>query len=338
MSEDYSLLHYNTFGIPASCKEFIEISSTKELQELIQERSENRFSDYFVLGGGSNLLLRNNIEKTVLFNHINGIDIEETNGDFTIVSCGGGENWHKFVLWTLDNGLGGIENLSLIPGSVGASPIQNIGAYGVELKDVFLKLEAISLEDGEIQYFDLEDCEFGYRDSVFKSLFKGLFFISRVWFKLTNSNHIIKMKYGAIKGEVSKMGINYPSPKDISKAVINIRQSKLPDPAKVGNSGSFFKNPIITAAKKRSLSLDFPNLRFFPVEDGNFKIAAGWLIDQAGWKGKTIGHVACYEKQALVIVNLGGASGQEIWEYALKVIESINEKYGIELQTEVNSV
>lgn len=331
-----SLKPYNTFGIDVRCDEFVEVHDLKSLEHILLSHDYKPAGHYFILGGGSNILLRDRIKKIVLYNQIKGLNIVESKGNETIIAAGGGEIWNDLVMWALANGLGGIENLSLIPGSVGAAPIQNIGAYGVELKDVFYKLDAIHLETAKKRSFYAEECDFAYRNSVFKTALKGQYFITKVYLKLTNSNHILNTSYGAIQQELTDQGILEPGIKDVSNSIISIRRSKLPDPKELGNSGSFFKNPVVSEYQLNQLKSDFPDLRYFPFGERQFKLAAGWLIEQAGWKGKRIGETGCYKHQSLVIVNYGQATGKEVWNHAERVIKSVHEKFGVSLEPEVN--
>jgi UDP-N-acetylmuramate dehydrogenase len=332
--KNVSLQPYNTFGLDAQTRYLAEIDSEETFLNTLALAE----GPLFILGGGSNLLFKNDWQGTVLLNQIAGRSIIESSENEVIVKVGGGENWHQFVLWCLENGFGGVENLSLIPGTVGASPIQNIGAYGVELKDVFLKLEAIHLETGKTETYMLDDCRFGYRDSIFKQELKGKVFISQVYFKLTKNQHKLNTSYGAIAEVLNSKGINYPTIKDISDAVIEIRSSKLPDPKVLGNSGSFFKNPEIGPEAFESFHQKFPAAPYYVLENGDFKIPAGWLIEQAGWKGKKIGNTGSHKDQALVLVNYGGATGEEIWNLALAIQQSVKEKFGIEIYPEVNVI
>lgn len=311
---------------------FTEISTPKEFRDILALN----IKPILTLGGGSNMLLTKNQEGLVLKNNFRGIEIVETTPTHSTVAIGGGENWHEFVLWSLSQNLGGIENLSLIPGTVGASPIQNIGAYGIELQDVFVKLEALSFETGQMRTFDKKDCKFGYRESVFKKELKGKYFISKVILRLTNKNHVIKDSYGAIKTVLKEKEIEKPTIKDISDAVIEIRSSKLPDPKVLGNSGSFFKNPEIEKEQFLALQKQFPNLVFYELPNERYKIPAGWLIDQCGWKGLRVGNTGAHAAQALVLVNYGGATGNEVWQLAKKIQYSVLKKYGIKLMPEVN--
>jgi len=333
---NFSLQAYNTFGLPAIASRLVKIKELSQLQTFL---SENK-APYFILGGGSNMLLTKDIKKTVLKNEIQGIEITRRFKNCVYVAIGGGMNWHELVLWTIKKKLGGIENLSLIPGTVGASPIQNIGAYGVELKDVFYKLQAVNLRTGKVKYFFKKDCQFGYRESVFKKELKGEYFITKVWLKLNKvSAHQLNIKYGAIQNTLQEMGVKKkPTIKNISDAVIAIRSSKLPDPAKLGNSGSFFKNPEISKNKFKKLQKQFPNIVFYDLPNGKIKVPAGWLIEQCGWKGKRIGNTGAHAKQALVLVNYGNATGQEVKALAFKIIDSVKDKFGIKLNAEVNII
>ncbi|NRA48144.1 MAG: UDP-N-acetylmuramate dehydrogenase [Phaeodactylibacter sp.] len=330
---NFSLQSYNTFGIDAKAARFSGIETTEQLRAILSNQQHQAF---FILGGGSNLLLTRDIDQWVLHNQISGIAIVDEDEDKVVIRIGGGKNWHETVLWSLEQGYGGLENLSLIPGTVGAAPIQNIGAYGVELSDVFERLEAIDLSTGEHLEFNAEEAAFGYRDSLFKKELKGKIFITYVHLRLTKRAHRSNTSYGAIKTTLEEQGINNPDPKDVSRAVIQIRQSKLPDPKEIGNSGSFFKNPVISNEQFRELRESHPAAPGYPAGAGYTKVPAGWLIEQAGWKGKRVGATGTYHKQALVLVNHGGAKGPEIWALACQIIEDINNRFGISLQPEVN--
>lgn len=332
--ENQSLSAYNTFGVEAKAQWFASFNSVEALREVLSERLPMAF----ILGGGSNLLLTRDVPGLVAKNEIAGIQVESETEDSVLVSAGGGTSWHSFVLWCVARGYGGVENLSLIPGTVGAAPIQNIGAYGVEIKDVFEYLEALELATGKIRTFQAADCSFGYRDSVFKHQLKGQYCILKVVFRLSKNQHQLHTTYGAIQETLAAMGIVHPDIASISEAVIRIRTSKLPDPAKLGNAGSFFKNPEIDAAQFSVLQQSFPNILHFPTAEGRQKIPAGWLIEQCGWKGKRTGDAGCYEKQALVLVNYGQASGQEILDLAKAIIASVESKFGIALTPEVNLI
>lgn len=328
-----SLQAYNTFGVNAFAEALIEIDSEEKLQEVIHSKPARPF---FILGGGSNVLFRQDLNATVLLNRIQGMVLVEEDDETATIAVGGGENWHELVLWTLENNWGGLENLSLIPGTVGAAPIQNIGAYGVELKDSFMGLEAIELSTGEEQVFSAEDCQFGYRDSYFKREGKGKYFITRVYLSLSKQTQV-NTSYGAIQEVLQAADIVQPSIQDVSKAVIQIRSSKLPDPAVIGNCGSFFKNPELKLADFERLQAEYPQMPHYPAIN-KVKVPAGWLIEQCGWKGQKRGNVGCYEKQALVLVNLGGATGGEVWNLAQEIKTSVKEKFGVELDIEVNVI
>ena len=330
-----SLKDYNTFGIDAYAKKFVSIASEKELKTLL---SSERKTPIFILGGGSNMLLRNNIEAFVWHINIKGIEIISENDQEVWVEAKAGENWHEFVLYCLQNNYGGVENLSLIPGNVGTAPIQNIGAYGVELKDVFTSCKAIEIDSQEEKEFNLKDCKFGYRDSIFKNEAKGKYIITSVVFKLTKNHHQLHTSYGAIQQQLLTNGVENPTIRDVSEAVIEIRQSKLPNPKELGNSGSFFKNPIITAEKFQEFRLQFPEAPFYEVSPTEFKIPAGWLIEKAGFKGKRYGDAGVHKNQALVLVNYGNATGEEIWELALTIQREVKKLFGIYIEPEVNVI
>lgn len=332
--ENIDLKPFNTFGISASCRILYKIHSNGDILNIL-DKVEGPF---FILGGGSNLLLSKDQETVILKNEIFGKKVVEENADSIVIEVGGGEPWHAFVLWSIRQGFGGLENLSLIPGTVGAAPIQNIGAYGVELDQVFHSLHAIHLKSGELHTFNTADCHFGYRDSIFKNKLKGQFFITHVNFKLTKQNHVLHLDYGAIKEELKSRNILTPDIKSISDAVIAIRQSKLPDPAVLGNSGSFFKNPVVKDNFFSDLKTKYPSIPSYPHGEGEVKIPAGWLIEQAGWKGRRIEDAGCYEKQALVLVNYGKANGEQILELAELIIEDVHSKFDILLTPEVNII
>ena len=334
IQKDYSLRQLNTFGLNVSAKIFAEIFSEDDLMALISDRqfaNENKF----VLGGGSNILFTHDLNAFCILNHIRGIKKLKEDEEHVWISSGAGEVWHDLVMYCVNNNYGGIENLSLIPGSAGAAPIQNIGAYGVELKETFQELEAIDLLTGEKKIFTLADCNFGYRDSVFKRVQKNKFIITSVTLRL-NKQHHVNTSYGAIEQELKAMNINAPDIKSVSQAVMNIRRSKLPDPAVIGNCGSFFKNPEVAEAKFLELKKNYPDITAYPVSSGKMKLAAGWLIEQCGWKGKRIGNVGMHAKQALVLVNSGDATGEELFAHAKKVQLSVKEKFDVLLEMEVN--
>ena len=337
MQENFSLQPYNTFGVNAQAKYFVEINSIEELKDALTFSKENTLPLLF-LGGGSNILLTKDFDGLAIKLNLKGITEKEVNENEILVTAKAGENWHEFVMYCLNKNYGGLENLSLIPGNVGTSPMQNIGAYGTEIKDVFVNCQVLDLENLELSTFDLEKCRFGYRDSIFKQEGKGRFIILEVTFKLTQKDHHIKTAYGAIISELEHLGITNPTIQDVSKAVINIRQSKLPDPKVIGNAGSFFKNPTIPLAQFEELKQKFENIQGYP--NGNMvKVPAGWLIEQCGWKGKQIGNVASHKLQSLVIINATGeATGKEIFDFSTEIINSVQEKFGIELEREVNII
>ena len=334
IQENFSLQQYNTFGVEAKTKYFAEVNSVEELKETLRLSH----SPLLILGGGSNLLFTKDFEGLVIKLNLKGITEQITDENHVLVTAKAGENWHNFVQKTISKNYGGLENLSLIPGNVGTCPIQNIGAYGTEIKDHFVACKALNIETLEIETIDLEQCKFGYRDSIFKTSSKGKYVILEVTFKLTTKNHHIKTEYGAISSELKNLGIENPTIQDVAKAVINIRQSKLPNPAETGNAGSFFKNPTIPLAQFENLKEQFPEIQGYP--NGDFvKVPAGWLIENAGWKGKQIGNVASHKWQALVIINAtGNATGKEIYDFSSQIINSVKEKYGIELEREVNII
>ncbi|MEM8527563.1 MAG: UDP-N-acetylmuramate dehydrogenase [Bacteroidota bacterium] len=334
LKQNFSLKEYNTFGIDVVAASFVAIHSVEELQQILLKNNDSE--KIMILGGGSNMLLTKDLDRLVVHNQIKGFEIVAEEKDHSIVAVGGGENWHEFVLMCVENDLGGVENLSLIPGTVGAAPIQNIGAYGVELKDVFERLEAVELSTGKVYTFDKTACQFGYRDSVFKRDLKGKFCITKVYFRLSKQQHQLNTSYGAIAQVLDDKNINSPSIKDISDAVIEIRQSKLPDPKVLGNSGSFFKNPEIPLAQFEDLQQRFPEIVHYSLPNGKVKVPAGWLIEQCGWKGKRIGNTGAYEKQALVLVNYGGATGEEVFLLAKEIAASVKSKFGITITPEVN--
>ena len=337
MQENFSLKAYNTFGVNAKAKYFAEVNSVEELIKTIKFSNTQTLPLLF-LGGGSNVLFTKNFDGLVIQLNLKGISEEIINENEVLVTAKAGENWHEFVTFCLNKNYGGLENLSLIPGNVGTSPMQNIGAYGTEIKDIFVSCKVLNLKTSEVEIFDLNKCRFGYRDSIFKQEGKGKYVIMEVTFKLTRKNHNIKTEYGAIKTELENSGIQNPTIQDVSKAVINIRQSKLPDPKIIGNAGSFFKNPTIPLPQFEDLKLKFENIQGYP--NGDFvKVPAGWLIEQCGWKGKQIGNVASHQLQSLVIINAtGNATGKEIYDFSTMIIDSVKEKFGIELEREVNMI
>ena len=333
--QHFSLKNYNTFGIEAFAKQFVSVHSSEELAMILKQYSnENKF----VLGGGSNMLLTKDIDALVIHLDIKGKKIVQEDADFVWVEGQAGENWHEFVLWTIENNFGGLENMSLIPGNVGTTPIQNIGAYGTEIKDTFVSCEAMRIDTQEIKTFDNKSCHFGYRESVFKNEVKDQYIITSVVFKLTKRNHKINISYGDISTELAKNNITNPTLKDVSNAVIAIRKSKLPDPKELGNSGSFFKNPIVSKKAFEAIHAKFPEMKYYDVSETEVKVPAGWLIEQAGFKGKRFGDAGIHKNQALVLVNYGNATGQEILTISKTIQETILSTFGILIETEVNVI
>jgi len=333
-NENISLKPFNTFGIEANARYFSSFSNTEELSTLLAPEFRLRT---LILGGGSNILLTKNFDGLVLKNEIKGIDERHEDHEHVYVNVGAGENWHEFVLYCLKRNWAGVENLSLIPGNVGASPMQNIGAYGVELAEVFWNLEAYHIKDKKTVTFTLNDCAFGYRDSVFKNKYKDQFVIMNVTFRL-RKKPIFHTSYGAIQQELDRLGVKELSIHSISQAVVNIRSSKLPDPKQVGNAGSFFKNPEVSKALHDTLKDKFPELVAYSLLNGNYKLAAGWLIEQCGWKGFREGDAGVHPKQALVLVNYGNANGQSIYDLSERIKQSVDQKFGVQLEREVNII
>lgn len=316
-------------------KAFSNFSSVDELKEILEVSKKENFSQKLVLGGGSNILFTKNFDGLVLKNGIPGTFLVDADAEHYYVKAGAGENWHRFVMHCVDQNYAGLENLSLIPGNVGASPMQNIGAYGVEIKDVFHELEAYHIEDGRIDIFKKEDCRFGYRESIFKSGLKNQYVILNVTFKLFR-NPIFNTAYGAIMAELDKMKVTDLTIHSIAKAVIRIRESKLPSPTVLGNAGSFFKNPEIDADNFRELKIKFPDIIGYDLPGHKVKLAAGWLIEQCGWKGYRDGDAGCHAQQALVLVNYGNAKGEEILNLSNKIISSVKNRFAVTLEKEVN--
>jgi UDP-N-acetylmuramate dehydrogenase len=333
--ENVSLKPYNTFGIEARARYFVDINRPEDLILLFADPQWQTI-ERLVLGGGSNLLLVNDFDGMVIHLNIKGIT-HSTEGDTVLVEAGAGEVWNDLVLFCVEHGFAGMENLSLIPGSVGASPVQNIGAYGVELKDVLESCQAFEVATGQIKTFSNQDCQFGYRESVFKSSLKGQYIITSVKFRLSLTPRV-NISYGSIGDELAKRGITQPTIKDVSEVVSAIRVSKLPDPSTIGNSGSFFKNPVITVQQFEALYQQHPQVANYPAGEGKVKLAAGWLIEQCGWKGKTIGHTGTWKNQALVLVNHGSATGQEVYNLSSQIIDSVYTKFGVMLEREVNII
>jgi UDP-N-acetylmuramate dehydrogenase len=333
IKQNISLKPHNTFGIDVIAKHFVSVANMKELQHIL---SLDELSEKLILGGGSNILLTKNFDGLVVINNLKGIEIISEDENFVFIKCYAGENWHEFVLWCINNNFGGVENLSLIPGNVGTAPIQNIGAYGVELKDVFESCEALSKETKKLQKFTKSDCNFGYRNSIFKQHAKGKFIITSVTFKLTKQHHKLNINYGTIASELENKGILTPSIKDVSEAVIQIRESKLPNPKDIGNSGSFFKNPVISKTEFNELVKKFNDIPSYTVSDEDVKIPAGWLIEKSGFKGKTFNNYGVHKKQALVLVNYGGAKGSDILNLSKLIQKTVKRLFGITIEAEVN--
>lgn len=336
IQKDIQLKPFNTFGIEATAKYFIEVSSIEQLQEILQN-PDYQSTERLILGGGSNMLLTKDFDGLVIKITIKGFEVVNENEDNIWLKVGAGVVWHDLVLLCVNQNYAGMENLSLIPGTVGAAPMQNIGAYGIEIKEIFEELQALEIATGEIKNFDKAMCNFGYRESIFKHEAKGKYIILNVTFKL-NKRPTFHIEYGAIKDTLAEMNISEMSIKSISDAVIHIRQSKLPNPAEIGNAGSFFKNPEIPNSQFETLKAQFPTIPSYPVSDITTKVPAGWLIEQAGWKGQRFGNVGVHAKQALVLVNYGGGKGEEIKDLSQKIQASVKEKFEIQLSVEVNFI
>ncbi|HEY0046429.1 MAG TPA: UDP-N-acetylmuramate dehydrogenase [Flavobacterium sp.] len=333
--ENQPLKKYNTFGIEAYARKFTAVHSVDKLKNLLRENQNEKI---FILGGGSNMLLTQDIDALVIHIDLKGKKVVSEDDDHVYIEAQAGENWHEFVLHTIDNNFGGLENMSLIPGNVGTTPIQNIGAYGTEIKDTFVSCEALELATLQMKTFYNAECKFGYRESIFKNEVKDQYIITSVTFRLTKRNHKINTSYGDITAELAKNNVEIPTLKDVSNAVIAIRQSKLPDPKVLGNSGSFFKNPIVPKAEFDEIHKKFPEMKFFPVSDSEVKVPAGWLIEQAGFKGKRFGDAGIHKNQALVLVNYGNATGQEILAVAKDVQDTVFRMFGIKIEAEVNII
>jgi len=335
IQNNFSLKKYNTFGIEAKAKQFVAVNSIEDLNTILKEhQSEPKF----ILGGGSNMLLTQDIEALVIHIDLKGKKVLKEDDNFVWVESQAGENWHEFVLWSIDQNFGGLENMSLIPGNVGTTPVQNIGAYGTEIKDTFISCDAMNIASQEMKTFTKEDCNFGYRESIFKHEAKDQFIITSVVFKLTRRDHKINTSYGDITKELEKQNVTTPSLKDVSNAVIAIRQSKLPDPAALGNSGSFFKNPIIPKEQYEKVHALHPEMPHYVVSETEVKVPAGWLIEKAGFKGKRFGDAGIHKNQALVLVNYGNATGQEILSVSRDIQATILKEFGIAIEAEVNVI
>ena len=332
---NYPLKNHNTFGINAYAKEFVQVHTVEELAQVIKE---NREKELFILGGGSNMLLTQDINALVIHIDLHGKDVVWQDEEHVHVKAMAGENWHEFVLYCINQNYGGLENLSLIPGNVGTTPIQNIGAYGIEIKDTFVSCEAMEIATQQIRTFTKEECEFAYRESIFKGKLKNEYIITSVTFRLTKRNHKINTSYGDIAAELTKNGITVPTIKDVSDAVTAIRRSKLPDPKELGNSGSFFKNPIITLEEFEKAYLLHPQMPHYTLSDSHVKVPAGWLIEQSGFKGKRFGDAGVHAKQALVLVNYGNATGQELLNLSRNIQQTVFKNFGINIEAEVNII
>ncbi|TBN05552.1 UDP-N-acetylmuramate dehydrogenase [Hyunsoonleella flava] len=333
IQQNISLKNFNTFGIDVKAKYFASVTNTNQLTKLLANKN---YPDKLVLGGGSNMLLTQDQDKLVIHVNIKGISIKNEDDNFVYVEANAGENWHEFVLWCLDNDFGGLENLSLIPGNVGTAPIQNIGAYGVELKDTFVSCNALNIDTLEETTFTKNDCNFGYRNSIFKNEAKDKYIITSVVFRLSKINHKLHMDYGAIISELNAQNVKNPTIQAISKAVIAIRESKLPNPKEIGNSGSFFKNPVISKKKFKKLQSNFKKIPSYPISNSEVKVPAGWLIETAGFKGKRFGNYGVHKNQALVLVNYGGAEGSDIFELSKLIQKTVFRLFDISIETEVN--
>lgn len=333
--ENYSLKPFNTFGIEARARYFGSFKGLEELSDLLSF-AQVQSIPLLIMGGGSNMLLTRDFDGLVIRNEYKGIHLLREDEDHVWVEAHAGEVWHDFVLYAIERGWGGIENLSLIPGSVGAGPMQNIGAYGVELKDVFSELKAMEISTHGMKTFTAEECAFGYRTSIFKTSLKNQYVITSVIFRL-NKKPVVNTTYGAIEQELQQKGIIHPGIREVSEAVIHIRKSKLPDPSQIGNAGSFFKNPEVSLEKFEELKSRYPDIHAFPVKEG-MKLAAGWMIEQCGWKGKQIGEAGVHKNQALVLVNYGNAKGEEILQIAKSIQADVLKKFGVELEMEVNII
>ena len=335
IQNNFSLKKYNTFGIEAKAKQFVAVHSIEDLNTILKEhQSEPKF----ILGGGSNMLLTQDIQSLVIHIDLKGKKVLKEEDDFVWVESQAGENWHEFVLWTIDQNFGGLENMSLIPGNVGTTPVQNIGAYGTEIKDTFISCEAMNIATQVMKTFSKEDCHFGYRESIFKQEVKDQYIITSVVFKLTKRNHKINTSYGDITKELEKQNVTTPTLKDVSNAVIAIRQSKLPDPKELGNSGSFFKNPIIPKEQYEKIHALHPEMPHYVVSETEVKVPAGWLIEKTGFKGKRFGDAGIHKNQALVLVNYGNATGQEILAVSRDIQSTVLKEFGIAIEAEVNVI
>lgn len=336
IEEDISLRKHNTFGIDCRARYFTTATSAEDLRAL-RQTEVFRTCGNLVLGGGSNVLFTGDFDGLIIHNEMLGKEVIDEDGKHIWLRVRAGENWHELVGHCVENGWGGIENLALIPGCVGAAPIQNIGAYGVELKDVLVSVEVFEWATGDIRVYFNEDCRFGYRDSIFKQELKGKVVVAAITIKLARMPEV-NTAYGAIREVLEQKDISNPRIADVYRAVIDIRRSKLPDPAEIGNAGSFFKNPELPKAEAEAILQAHPGAPHYIVDEQTIKIPAGWLIEQCGWKGSRRGQIGVHDRQALVLVNHGGGKGTEIRDLAMEILESVKEKFGVELTPEVNIV
>jgi UDP-N-acetylmuramate dehydrogenase len=330
--QNQDIKKFNTFGIQAKASGLVCVTSANDIYEILL----NELKPYRILGGGSNILLTTDIDGYVLKNEIKGIQIIDEDDQQVVVEAGAGEQWHQFVMWSISHNLGGIENLSLIPGSVGAAPMQNIGAYGVEQEACFHSLTAIDMETGVPTTFFKEQCNFGYRESIFKNEAKDRYFIVAVRYMLTKNPTVFNLDYGAIKDQLASKGISAPTIQDVSEAVIAIRQSKLPNPREIGNAGSFFKNPVVSSALYERLLAQYPDLPSYPIDEATVKVPAGWLIEKAGFKGLQRGQIGVHKAQALVLVNYGGGNGHDIYALAIEIKDKVKDIFDVDIYPEVN--
>lgn len=334
IKEHYPLKKLNTFGIDVYARYFAEVTNIEQIREVFRTDSKQKES-HLILGGGSNLLFTNHFGGLVIKVSLMGVEVISEDANYVVVKAAAGEDWDQFVNYCVKRGWGGLENLSMIPGQVGSSPIQNIGAYGAELSNCFESLVAFEKRTGKIISFNSEDCQFGYRTSIFKRDAQNLFVILSVSFRLRKTGHLLKLGYGSIKEELQKGKIAEPTISDIREVVCTIRRNKLPDPALTGNAGSFFKNPVVSRDTFEKIKISYPDLVSFPEKDG-VKLAAGWLVENAGWKAYRLGDAGVHPSQALVLVNYGNANGMEILKLSEKIKSSVLEKYGVNLEPEVN--
>jgi UDP-N-acetylmuramate dehydrogenase len=334
IENNISLKTLNTFGLDYKADSLIHLKTELESVELFRTRIKSK-KPLLILGSGSNILFTSDFKGTILRPEFTGIKIEESTAESVLISAGAGVIWDDLVEWTVNKGLSGLENLSLIPGTVGASPVQNIGAYGTEIRDFIVKVKTVSTKDGSIRIFNNAECEFAYRNSIFKRRLKGEYLVTCVYYKL-GTKPLLKLSYGSLKEEVFSLGDE--SLKNVRQAVINIRRKKLPDPVILGNAGSFFKNPVVSSTQAASLKIKYPLMPVYENQKRSFKLAAGWLIDECCWKGKRTGDAGVHENQALVLVNYGNATGKEIHNLSIEIQKSVREKFGIELEPEVEII